>query len=112
MLPKQYRLRRDQDIKKVLSRGKSVFDAVCGVKFVKNGLENSRFTVVVGLKVHKSAVKRNQIKRQYREIVQNHLAEIASGYDVVMLTSKKTLELDQKEKQARLLEVLRKAKLI
>ena len=94
-----------------LKREQDVFDSVCGVKFLANGGEQSRFVVVVGTKVHKSAVKRNRTKRQYREIIKAHLSRITPGVDVVLLTSKAALELDYHEKEERLLRVLKKAKL-
>ena len=64
MFKQENRLRHEKDIKAVLKKGTSVFDAVCGVKFAPNGGEPSRYAVVVGTKVHKSAVKRNRVRRQ------------------------------------------------
>ncbi len=109
MLAKEYRLRRDKDFQRVFSRGKSVFDGACGVRFDKNQLKNSRFAVVVGTKVHKSAVKRNTIRRQYSEIIRLHLDKIQPGFDVILLTSKDTLPLDYSEKEKRLIKVFKKA---
>lgn len=111
MLSKDHRIRKDQDVKRVFAKGKGVFDAVCGVKYAKNDLEASRFAIVVGTKVSKSAVKRNRVKRQYREIIRLMMPDIKPGYDVVLLTSAKALELDSGEKTKRLVGVLKKAKL-
>lgn len=112
MLKKEHRLRRDKEFKRVFKNGKGVFDAACGVKFMKNDLDISRFAVVVGTKVSKSAVNRNRLRRQYREIIKNHLHEIKTGHDVVFLSGKKALELSFEEKEARLLGVLKKARLL
>lgn len=109
MLSAAYRLRHDTDIAKVLKSKKGAFDAACGVKYVANGLPHSRFAVVVGSKVSKNAVDRNRVRRQYREIIRLHLAELAPGYDVIFLTAKPALALNGKEKAARLLRVLTKA---
>lgn len=111
MFPGEYRLRKDTDVDRVLKGKRGVFDPVCGVKYFPNGLSNSRFAVVVSSKVHKSAVHRNHVRRQYREIVRSHLGEIATGFDVVLIASKPALELDYAEKEARLLKVLGKARL-
>lgn len=111
MFSKPYRLRKEKDILRTL-KGKSVFDAACGVKFKKNGTEQSRFAIVTGKKVHKSAVKRNRIRRQYSEILRLHLSDIAAGYDMVFLTSKQALDLTYQEKEERLLRVLKKAGLL
>lgn len=112
MFPSQYRLRRDQDIKRVLSAKTGVFDQVSGVKFVANNQKVSRFSVVVPNKVTKVAVKRNTLRRQYREILRLHLSEIRPGLDVLVLLSKPALDLTYEEKQDRMMHVLRKAKLL
>lgn len=112
MLSNENRLRQDKDFKQILSKGKGVFDKVCGVRFRKNGLELSRFAVVVGLKVSKSAVKRNKVRRQYREILRNHLTMVKPGFDVILLTSRDALTLDYSEKEKLILGVLEKAGLL
>lgn len=112
MFKQANRLKRDKDIKNVYSRGKSVFDSACGIKFLINTGSTSRFTIVTGIKVHKSAVKRNKVRRQYREIVKKHLEELKPGVDIVFLTSKKALDLDFNEKEQRLMTVFKKAGLL
>lgn len=112
MFRKSNRLRHEKDVKDTLKKGKSTFDSVCGVKVRPNGGDDSRFAVVVGTKVHKSAVKRNRVKRQYREIIRTNLEAIKPGMDVVLLTSKGALDLDYDEKKERLMGVLKKAKLL
>lgn len=112
MLPKEYRLRRDKEFKQVFKSGKSVFDAACGLKFQKNSMKNSRFAVVVGTKVSKSAVKRNRTRRQYQEIIRLKFDDISSGFDVILLVGKEALNLDYDSKEKKLLKVLKKAELI
>ena len=109
MFKQENRLRKEHDVKHVLFKGKSVYDPACGVKFAKNTLGTSRFAIVVGTKVHKGAVRRNKIRRQYREIIKKYLDLLKPGYDVVLLTSKPALELEFSEKEERLVKVLRKA---
>lgn len=112
MFPAENRLRNDKDIARVLKSKAGAFDVICGVKMAKNNLTVSRFAIVVGTKVSKRAVKRNYLRRQYREIVMDKLAEITPGYDVLLLVSKSALELEYLEKENRLLRTLRKAKLL
>lgn len=112
MFPAEHRLRTDKDVARVLKSKAGAFDPICGVKTTKNGLPVSRFAVVVGTKVSKSAVKRNHVRRQYRDIIEKKLSEIIPGYDVILLVSKPALGLDYADKEARLLGVLRKAKLL
>lgn len=112
MLTMQHRLRHDQDIARTLRAKLSVFDDACGAKVTPNKQKHSRFAVVVGTKVSKSAVVRNRIRRQYREIIRLLLPRILPGYDVLLLTSKLAIDLDYHEKESRLLRVLTKAKLL
>ena len=112
MFANEDRLRKDTDVSHVLKSKKGVFDPICGVKFFPNGLPNSRFAIVVGTRVHKSAVRRNHLRRQYREILRAHLGEIAKGFDILLITSKPALELEYADKEARILRVLAKARLI
>lgn len=112
MLAKENRLRRDKEFKQVFASGKSVFDSACGIKFSKNELGVSRFAVVVGTKVSKSAVKRNRVRRQYREIIRLKLDEIKEGYDVILLVGKESLEMEYEQKEKKLVKVLKKAELV
>lgn len=112
MLKAENRLRHDQDFKNVFNKGRSVFDAICGIKFVKNRHDYSRFAVVVGTKVSKSAVVRNRVRRQYRAILRENLAKMLPGFDVILLTSNKSIAPTSQEKQEKLLAVLKKARLL
>lgn len=112
MLARDFRLRHEKDIARTLKSKAGAFDAVCGVKIVKNNLTTSRFAVVVGTKVSKKAVDRNRIRRQYREIVRSMMKEIKPGFDVILLTAKPALLLDYQEKEAKLRSALHRAKLL
>lgn len=112
MFAQKNRLKKDVDIKRVVKDGKSVFDSVCRVRYLQNRLPESRFLVVVGLKISKSAVVRNRIRRQYQEIVRLNQTFIRPGYDIVFLCSKSAMTADYHEKNSRLLGVLKKARLL
>jgi len=112
MLPAQYRLRKSTDIARVLKSKLGAFDAACGIKMVKNGLEYSRFAVVVGSKVSKNAVDRNRVRRQYREIVHAMRNDVRAGFDVILLTAKPSLALDFQEKEKKLRSTMYRAKLL
>ncbi len=112
MLPKEHRLRHEKDIKALFAKGKSVFGIYTGIKFVKNKLPESRFTVVVGVKIAKRAVVRNKIKRKYRAILHERLDVISSGYDVLVLVKKESLTASHDEIKADFLKILKKASLL
>lgn len=112
MFPLNYRLRHEKDVARVLKSKKGAFDSACGIKMTPNGLAISRFSVVVGKKVSKSAVVRNRIRRQYREIIRLRIPVITTGYDVLFLTAKPALVLDYAQKESGLVRTLRKAGLL
>ncbi|MDD4995130.1 MAG: ribonuclease P protein component [Patescibacteria group bacterium] len=108
MLPAQYRLRKKLDIEAVLKRGRSAYTPNISVRLAKNQLGVSRFAFVAGLKVSKSAVKRNRVRRQLREIVRKHLGAIAAGYDVMVMTKPAILQLKFGEMEKELLGLFKK----
>ncbi|TAK04161.1 ribonuclease P protein component [Patescibacteria group bacterium] len=112
MLPAQNRLRHEKDIKALFSEGKGVFDALCGLKYRKNGLGSSRFAVVVGTKVSKNAVDRNRVRRRIRSVLEARLALIKPGFDVAFLTRPGVTKKDFAAIEAAVVSSLKRAKLL
>lgn len=79
---------------------------------MKNNLVDSRFAVAAGLKVSKKAVDRNRLKRQVRAIVHDHVNEIVSGYDLLLIVRKEALGKKTKEIEEQLMKTLAKAKML
>lgn len=109
MLSRAHRLHLDKDIKTLFAKGKGVFGVCCGVKFRKNGLETSRFAVVVGTKVSKRAVIRNRLRRQIREVIRLRLGEMKPGFDVMVLVRKEAIGKTYAELEKHTLSSLKKA---
>ncbi|MEA3464355.1 MAG: ribonuclease P protein component [Patescibacteria group bacterium] len=86
MLNKINRLTKDKDFNNAWKRGQASFDKIIGVKIAANKQSNSRFGILVSVKISKKAVERNKIKRQIREIIRLWLGGIKPGYDVVIIT--------------------------
>lgn len=112
MLPQINRLRKEKDVERVFKTGKSVFDPVCGFKFLPNHLPVSRFAILVGIKVFKSAVKRNRLRRQIREIVHLNLKKIKPGFDFVFIVRSGAKDSEYQVLERVVLGVLKGAKLI
>lgn len=97
MLAKKYRLQIQdwlKDKNKRISTRKSDFFIV---RFSQNKLNFSRFGVVISVKVSKSAVKRNKIKRTIFDFIRlNKLYEI-SGNDVVITILSSVSKLNKEE---------------
>ena len=112
MLPAEYRLKKEEEIKTLFKKGRGVFDRFVGVKMKKNGLPNSRFVVVVGVKVHKRAIRRNRIRRQIRSVLFEHLSHITSGFDVGVIALPSITTATFEEVQISTLSALKRARLL
>ena len=85
-----------------------------GLNYIENKKRvHSRFAIVVSKKVHKSAVKRNRVRRRIYEIIRHLLPEVKTTHDFVITVFTQeviSFEADILEKQLR--ELLAKEKLI
>jgi ribonuclease P protein component len=97
MLPKNYRLRNEKDIKALFANSKSVFDVGIGLRYKKNQTSQSRFAVVVGTKVSKKAVDRTLIKRRVRGVLERNIEQLKGGYDVVLIARPQALSMNAQE---------------
>jgi len=88
MLPKINRLKKKRDFEHVFKQGRGLKQGFLSLKFVKNGLEATRFGFVVGQKVSRKAVIRNKVKRRLRDLVRGRIGEIKKGFDVVIVAGK------------------------
>jgi len=83
--PRRLRLVRENDFKKVFSEGSRARGASLLVVVRENGLPDSRLGLSVGKSIWKSAVKRNRVRRVFREAFRLSRHELPSGIDVVMI---------------------------
>jgi ribonuclease P protein component len=112
MLPKANRLRRRKDIQTLFSKGESVFDDVCGLKYRRNQRNETRVAVIVGKRISKKAVVRNRIRRRIREIIRHNLDDLVKGYDVALLVQGRAVDMSSDELRSHVLRVLKKADLL
>lgn len=112
MLPRENRLKRKKDFKKVFQKGKSVKGNFLLLKKTENELGVSRFGFIVSSKVFKKAVERNKLKRRLRHIVREFLPEIKEGVDgvFVALSSVKGKNFEEIKKEVE--KILKKSKLL
>ena len=112
MLPRLYRLTKNKDFERLAKAGQVNFSPEMMVKWLSNGLDNSRFGFVVSKKISKSAVVRNQIKRRLRAIIYKKLEVIKPGYDIMILTKPAIQNLVFLDLEQKLLSLLIKARLL
>jgi len=112
MLPKKYRLIKNNDFAEVAQKGKAVFGREISLKWTENNLSFPRFGIVVSLKVDKKATIRNKIKRRIRNILKNDLPFFIPGYDFLILTRKGAQDLDYSQIKSKLLGLFKKGHLM
>ncbi len=83
--PRRLRLVRENDFKKVFSEGARARGTSLLVVVRENGLPDSRLGLSVGKSIWKSAVKRNRVRRVFREAFRLSRHELPIGIDVVMI---------------------------
>jgi len=110
MLPRNYRLSRQQDLLPVLRRGERHELPPLRLFLKDNGGSQSRFGFLLKEKVLPGAVSRNRWKRLMRDIIKVNRKKVAIGQDVIiMLTSKPRHELKYAEWEPQVLTLLRSA---
>jgi len=112
MLPRKYKLKKDNDFKKVFKQGKNYQQEFIKIRVLKNNSAYSRFGLIIGLKISKKAVERNRIKRRLEEIVRLKLKQIKPGFDIVVLVNPEIIERNYQEIEKTLISLLKKAKLV
>ncbi|MFZ2225905.1 MAG: ribonuclease P protein component [Candidatus Moraniibacteriota bacterium] len=88
MLPFQNRLKNKEDFEKTYRYGKSLFCDKLVMRVAKNGLPVVRVGISIGVNFSKSAVLRNQLKRQIRAFFRAELEKIKPGQDIVIILQK------------------------
>jgi ribonuclease P protein component len=86
--------------------------AKCGTMTVcvrANGLDCTRLGLSVGKRCWKNAVKRNRVRRVFREAFRLSLAELPQGLDVVVIASTPRLEPELASTRRDLLAMCAKA---
>lgn len=84
MISRQHRFHGHTSLNFVYRRGATVRNQQISLRYVRNGrLPAFRAAVIVSRKVHKSAVRRNRIRRRIYEQVRAHAPEITVPVDLV-----------------------------
>ena len=112
MLATKYRLVKDKNFKKVLTKGRSFFSPNLRMRYVANGLDFCRISVVASTKVSKKAVIRNRLKRQVREAIRLNFKKIKPGNDIVVYLKTQAIGQSYEQLEKEILANLSKSKLL
>ena len=129
MLQQENRLRKLRDFNLVMKHGQWVNGRFLDIKVLELAKNQAYFpkkedldsfkkqlklAIAAGLKVHKSAVKRNRVRRQIREALRLLLKDgkIKNGYYILVVAKKDTLDKDYAEISAEIKVLLSRAKVL
>lgn len=92
-------VKENKDFSKIINTGVYVKDKNLVIYYKDNDLNKARFGISVGTKVGKAHV-RNKLKRQIRNIVDNHKISYSKSKDYIIIVRKNCLEKTYQEIEA------------
>jgi ribonuclease P protein component len=112
MLPKKYRLTKNEDFSTIYSKGFYVASDGIAIKYIRTENPTTRIGFPVGKNFSKKAVERNRARRILREACASHLKSLKSGFDIIIMPQAKNKGLEIKSSTTALGKIFKKAKLI
>lgn len=110
-LRKSEHLRKSSDFKKIYSKGKSCADHFVVLFVLPNDLGRNRLGLSVSKKIGK-AVKRNRIKRLFREVYRLNKDKLSQGLDLIFLARKDAIKLDFPKMEKSILRLYKRARIL
>lgn len=104
------RMRRPRDFERAFRTGSRARGSVLLVVVVENGLPYARLGLSVGKSVWKRAVRRNRVRRVFREAFRLSAPELPPGLDVVLVPAAKALEPELEATRRELVALVSKAR--
>lgn len=108
---RHFRVRRNTRFQEIRSRAKAFSNDVLVIAALPNDLPYSRFGFSVSARVG-GAVERNRIKRQLRESMRLRMAQVAPGWDIVIIARKPARDADYWKLDAACARLLGRAHLL
>jgi len=111
MISVKYRFHGHGSLRYLFKNGQAVRSRHITIKYISNPhRKQSRFTVIVSKKVHKSAIGRNRMRRRLYEIIRQELPTIQGTYDVAfIITNSEVMGMEHSELLASVRELLAQA---
>ena len=108
-LPRALRIARQADFQRAYREGSRAKGSILTVVAVPNGLPHPRIGLSVGRSVWKSAVRRNRVRRIFREAFRLSRSELPAGFDLVLIPAAPRLDPQLAATREELVRLARKA---
>jgi len=102
-------LRSSADFDRVFREGSRARSGIMMVAVAENGLAHSRLGLSVGKRIWKSAVKRNYIRRVFREAFRLEQYSLPPGLDIILVPAQPRLVPELEATRQELVAMTRKA---
>ena len=113
MISKRYRFHSRGGVRYTYQNGSTIRGSKISLVFAENSRNKQRYAVVVSKKVLKSAVGRNRIRRRVYEAIRLELPKIQKPVDCIFIIySKDILDIDFKEVQKNIRDLLKEANIL
>ena len=111
LMNKKYRLRNNDDFKKVYKKGKNYWNRNLILYIMENDLNHTRIGFSITKKIGNSVV-RNRTRRRMKEICRQNLNNIKEGYDIIFIPKKNVVDITYEDLKSGMLHLLKKSYLI
>ncbi len=108
-MPREHRHRADIHVARVFAKGKRLGAKNYALFILENGVEESRYRVIVGKK-YGNAVERNRIRRRIREILRTEGRGLVPGVDLLFLPRRELHDTDHPTLKTIVLNALLRAR--
>lgn len=110
-MKRRFSVRKDRRFQEIRRQGRSYTNELLVLCALPNQLGYSRFGFAVNSRVG-PAVVRNRIKRRLREAVRLQMAQIASGWDIILIARRPIRTADYFQMEAACARLFRRAHLL
>ncbi len=112
MLPRENRIKKKKDFAEVFKGGFTAVGCFFVLKYKKTGDNLTRCAFVFPVKKEKSAVRRNRVKRLFREVLRKELGVMEEGFDMVFIIKAEARDVCYEDVKKDVKKVLNKSKII
>lgn len=112
MIAQKNRLSKKADFERIFKSGNKDFGQCFTIRFLENGLNYCRFSVIISNKFSKKATERNQYRRQIKAVLLDNFSNFRENIDLIITVLPAIKKLDFVGIKAELEKQLKSKKVI